>query len=180
MAEQATLARPYAEAVFSLAKETKQLQQWGDYLSLLEQIVTAPDMLVLFSNPHMSTRNIAGLLQDICEEHQQLGEQANNLIKILADNQRLDIIPELAKQYDALKVIHEGALHVELISTYAVKAAQKKQIVDSLKERFGKEVDMNVEIDRELLGGWVIRAGDKVIDMSVRGRLDAMKAELRT
>ncbi len=179
--EQATLARPYADAVFSLAKDSEQLDEWSEFLSFLSTVMQAPEMVALFGNPNMSNQKLSALVQDICEGQHQLGDKATNLIKTLADNQRLRVVPALSEQYEANKAKALGRLHVDLISAYAVRTkAQKSSIAQALSERFGREVELNIIIDRELVGGWVVRAGDQVIDMSIQGRLANLANELRT
>jgi F-type H+-transporting ATPase subunit delta len=179
--EQATLARPYAEAVFSLAKENNQLEEWSEFLAFLTTVMQAPEMLALFGNPNVSKQKLSAFIQDVCEGQHQLGELANNLIKTLADNQRLKVVPSLSAQFEASKAKDQGRLHVDLISAYAVRTAmQKNSIAKTLSERFGKEVELNIIIDRDLIGGWIVRAGDQVIDMSVKGRLNSLATKLRT
>ncbi|MCP4698532.1 MAG: F0F1 ATP synthase subunit delta [Gammaproteobacteria bacterium] len=176
MAEHATLARPYAEAVFKLAKETDSFAQWADMLNFLSMAVQDPRVTALCTNPLVEKKSQTGLLLDVGGE--RLNVQGQNLVKLLTDNGKLTIIPEIAAQYETLKAQHEGYITVELTSTYAVQPEQKEGLAASLKRRLGKEVEINVSLDEKLLGGWVIRAGDQVIDLSVRGRLQQLAAEL--
>ena len=179
--EQATLARPYADAVFSLAKQSDKLEEWSEFLGFLSHVMQAPEMVALFGNPNMSNNKLSALVQDICQDQHQLGKLANNFIKTLADNQRLNVAPAVSIQYEINKAKALGVLHVDLISAYAVRsAAQKNSIAKTLSKRFGREIKLNVIIDRALVGGWIVRAGDQVIDMSVKGRLNSLAAELRT
>jgi F-type H+-transporting ATPase subunit delta len=101
--EQATLARPYAEAVFSLAKESNKLEEWSEFLAFLSTVMQAPEMLALFGNPSMNKQKMSAFIQDVCEGQHQLGKFANNLIKTLADNQRLKTAPSVSEQFEAKK-----------------------------------------------------------------------------
>lgn len=178
MAELATLARPYAEAVFKLAKQTENgFAHWSDALGLLNAVMQDSEVAAICANPRIEKDAQTALILDICAE--QLSQEAVNLVKVLAENGKLRMLPEVARQFEALKAEHEGYISVDLISTYAVKAQQKQQVAQALKERFGKDVEIEASIDRSLLGGWIIRAGDQVLDLSIRGRLQQLAADLR-
>lgn len=177
MAEQATLARPYAQAVFGLAKDSSTLDEWSGNLSLLEQVVTSAELAAIRNNPKTDKATLQKLLLEICGEH--LSGHGQSLLKMLSDNGRLGILPELARQYEELKAGYQGRVKVHLVSTYAVKASQKSQIIEALKKRLGKEIEIEVSIDRTLLGGWLIRTGNQVIDLSARGRLQQLAVDLR-
>ncbi len=177
MAELATLARPYAEAVFELARDTERLENWSDTLGFLKAVIQDEEFVAIANNPTVSRETLLTLLLDIGEQY--LDEAGRNLVKMLVANHRLPILPCLADQYEVLRAEHQGVLKVEVISTYAVKPQQKQQIEEMLKKRFGKQVEVEVEIDRKLLGGWLIRAGAQVLDLSVRGRLQQLASELR-
>lgn len=179
--ELATLARPYAEAVFDLGVETDSLAEWSESLAFLGLALEDPELSALVANPRTDKAKAVELLIALCEEQPDLTltQEGQNLLRILADNHKLTLIPELARQFEALKAERQGYIRVQLISTYAVKAPQKKEVTELLTKRFGKEVELDIEIDRSLLGGWIIRAGDQVLDLSVRGRLQGLAAELR-
>ena len=177
MAELATLARPYAEAVFKLAQQSGEFARWSEMLAFLDQVMQDPQFAEIAANPRVLRETLQTMLLDIGAE--ALDEVGKNLVRLLVENRRLPVIPSLFKQYQALKAEHEGVLKVELVSTYAVKPQQKDEVVAALKQRFGKDVEVDVTIDRKLLGGWLIRAGDQVIDLSVRGRLRQLASELR-
>lgn len=178
MAEFATLARPYAEAVFEIAKEEKNFDTWSENLVFLTQVVKDPHLIQVIMNPRVSKEELRHVLLDICSEKISTGA-GQNLIKMLLDNNRLNIVPQLAEQYEQLKAEHLGYVKVEIISTYSVKSHQRQTIETILKERLGKAVDINVSIDRNLIGGWLIRIGDRVIDLSIKGRLHQLATELR-
>jgi F-type H+-transporting ATPase subunit delta len=177
MAELATLARPYAEAVFKLARESGDFARWSETLAFLESVTQDPQFIEIAANPKVSKETLRNLLLDIGGE--TLDEAGKNLLRLLVENRRLPVIASLRRQYSALRAEHEGVIKVELISTYAVKPQQKDEVAAALQQRFGKKVDVDVTVERKLLGGWIIRAGDQVIDMSVRGRLQQLASELR-
>ena len=175
--ELATLARPYAEAVFKLAKETQNFAKWSEMLNFLKIVVEEPQFAAIAANPHANKDMLLRLLLDLGSE--QFNEHGQNLVKMLVENHRLMVIAPLVSQYEALRAEHEGFIQVELISTYAVKSPQKEEVESLLKKRFSKEINLNITIDRKLLGGWIIRVGDQVLDLSVRGRLQQLVNELR-
>jgi len=175
--ELATLARPYAEAVFELAKDTNDFAKWSETLNFLKSVVEEPQFAAIAANPHTDKEMLLRLLLDVGGE--QFDEHGQNLVKILVDNHRLMVIVALVEQYETLRAEHEGFIRVELISTYAVKSPQKEEVEAALKKRFGKEINLMITIDRKLLGGWIIRVGDQVLDLSARGRLQQLVNELR-
>lgn len=177
MAEQATLARPYAEAVFNLAVEASNFEEWSNNLHFLTTIVEDPTISVAIANPKVDKNTLTSLLLDIGEGY--LSKQANNLAKILVKNYRLWAIPQIALQYEQLKAQHQGYTKVDITSAYPVEPSQQQEIEAILQQRLGKAVDINIFVDKSLLGGWLIRAGDEVIDVSVKGHLQRLASELR-
>ena len=177
MAEIATLARPYAKAVFELAIESDNFDEWSNNLSFLTKIIENPTISAAIDNPELGKNILTNLLLDVSEEH--LSEEAKGLLKILVDNQRLKAIPQIALQYEQLKAEHQGYIKVDIVSAYALNQPQEQEIKVSLNKRLGKSVDVNVIVDKSLLGGFLIRAGDEVIDVSVKGRLEQLASELR-
>jgi F-type H+-transporting ATPase subunit delta len=178
MAESATLARPYAEAVFSLAKETGKLEMWSDNLALLTSVVSDPTMIAVIANPQLAKTTLTRLLHDICCD-EQTSQESRNLIKLLVENRRLQVVPQVAIQYEQLKAQHQGYLKVEIASSYPISTEQQQEVETVLHQRLGKAVDVNITVDPTLLGGWLIRAGDAVIDLSIKGRLERLATGLR-
>jgi len=178
MAELATLARPYAEAVFAIAKEENSFDIWSDHLSFLTAVIKNPLMAQLVMNPRISKADLENIIVDICEEKIST-DVGKNLVKMLIENNRLSVVQQLAEQYEQLKAEYLGYVTVDVISTYIVKAHQRQKIEAVLKKRLGKAVNINTTIDRDLIGGWLIRIGDQVIDLSVKGRLQQLATELR-
>lgn len=176
MAEYATLARPYAQAVLSLAKADNTLAQWAEVLSLLSAIAQDEQVSGLLNNPRVERGKLVNLLLDIGGD--KLMPEAQNFVRLLGDNRKLAILAEIARQFETLKAAAEGYVQAILVSTYAVKPQQKKEVEDALCKRLGKQVEIETVIDRELMGGWLIRVGDQVIDLSVRGRLQQLAGNL--
>ena len=177
MAELATLARPYAEAVFELAIDGNDFEPWSNTLNFLSTVIQDPIMESVITNPKVEKETLTHILLDICDE--PLDEPGKNLVRMLVYYHRLPAIPQIALQYEQLKAQHEGYIKVDIASAYLVDSSQQQKIEEILKKRLGKNVDISMDVDKSLLGGWVIHAGDQVIDLSVRGRLEKLATELR-
>ncbi|TDR80666.1 F0F1 ATP synthase subunit delta [Paludibacterium purpuratum] len=177
MAELITVARPYAEAVFSLASEERRLDAWLEALELLAAMVNNPDVANAVTNPKHTAEEIEALFLDV------LGERADNEVKrfvaMLIENSRLMLLPEIAKQYAALKAEAEGAIEARVQSAYPLTDGQAAELVATLSKRYGKSVRLDVKVDPELIGGARVLVGDDVIDASVRGKLYALAASLK-
>ncbi|WP_455208122.1 F0F1 ATP synthase subunit delta [Kaarinaea lacus] len=176
MAEKSTIARPYAEAVFSLAKEQSQLKQWSETLQAAAAVAMNNDMQALISNTNVSKDQVANLILDICGS--KFSVEGKNLVKLLADNRRLLLLGEIAAQYEELRAEEEKTIDAEVISAFEVSAAQQKQIAEKLKARLGREVSLSCRVDPTLLGGAIIKAGDLVIDGSTKGQIQKLSIEL--
>jgi F-type H+-transporting ATPase subunit delta len=177
MAEIATLARPYAKAVFELAIESDNFNEWSNNLRFLTKLIEDPTISAAIDNPELGKNTLINILLEISEDH--LSEYTQNLVKILVDNHKLRAIPPIALQYEQLKAEHQGYIKVDIISAYSLNQSQEQEIEVSLNKRLGKSVDINIIVDKSLLGGFLIRAGDEVIDVSVKGRLEQLASELR-
>ncbi|MCB1830702.1 MAG: F0F1 ATP synthase subunit delta [Chromatiaceae bacterium] len=171
-----TIARPYAEAVFSRASESGKLDSWTDQLSLLAGLVSDPSLHRIIADPLFGRVKLTELLIEICGE--QLDEEGRNLLKLLVQNNRLPVVPEIVAAFQKLKDESQQVLKVHVTSAFVLKPAQEKNIADALKARFGREIIITSEKDPELIGGVHIRAGDTVIDGSVSGRLQQLANEL--
>lgn len=176
MAEVSTLARPYARAVFNLASADDSLKAWSETLSLLKEVAENDAVNELISNPEIQKDQIISLFVDICKEH--LDEKAINFLKVTVENGRLELLPHIADSFEILRADQEGSIDACVISAFAVNAAQKENIAAALKKKFGREVTMTTEIDKSLIGGVIIRAGDVVIDGSVKTQLEKITHSL--
>lgn len=172
MAEALTIARPYAQAAFRYATEQNALQAWSGMLSLLAAIAADPDMHRLLDNPHLTESQLADLFIGIGAE--RLDAKCGNFVRLLSENRRLGVLPEIAALFEIRRQEAEGAIKAELISAFPASAAQQARIVESLRRRLGRTVELSCSTDAALLGGAIIRAGDLVIDGSVRGKLERL------
>ena len=174
MAELSTLARPYAEAVFRLAREKNVLGEWSERLAMLAAVASDAQMQAVIADPNTSAARAAELIGSITDA----GEAGKSLLTVLAGNDRLTLLPEISAQYEVLKAEAEGVLEATIVSALEMSEAQKADLMAALKARFGRDVEATVEVDAGLIGGAVITVGDQVIDGSVKGRLQKMAAAL--
>jgi F-type H+-transporting ATPase subunit delta len=176
MAEATTIARPYAQAIFEIARDDNRFNEWSQSLSVLAAIASSDDMTSVFGNPKFSTDNLADLFISVGGE--KFDDKTKNLIKVLAGNNRLVVLPQIAEGFEALRAEEEKTVKAEVISAKEVSDAQKQVLAEALKKRLGRNVELSCRIDESLLGGAIIRAGDLVIDGSISGQLDKLTSEL--
>jgi F-type H+-transporting ATPase subunit delta len=172
MAEAITIARPYAQAAFQYAEASRTLPDWADMLELLSAIVVDPEMEALIDNPQLTETQQADLRLAIGGEHRN--EKCHNYIRLLAENQRLKLVPEITALFEILRQQAEGTVKASLVTAYPASATQQEEVIAGLKRRLGKEIELECTTDASLLGGAIIRAGDLVIDGSVRGKLERL------
>lgn len=178
MAELSTVARPYAEAIFKLAQDKASSSRWADTLNLLDVVVRDARIQALIGNPRVQTGQLLALIADIGGEH--LDEEAHQFLAVLAENDRLTLLPLIREQFDALRHEREGVLDAHVRSAFALSDAQLASLVRDLEARFKHGIRPDVRIDPSLIGGVLVSVGDVVIDGSVRGRLDRMEAALKS
>jgi F-type H+-transporting ATPase subunit delta len=176
MAEPVTVARPYAEAVFKLAAQANALPAWSDALANIGGVVADSRVQALISDPNVSAQQLEGLVLGVVGD--KLSGEARNFVQVLVDNGRLDLMPHIRTHFEALKREKEGVLEAKIISALPIDDAQVKQLVAQLEAKYQRKVTAQVETDASLIGGVKIVIGDKVIDATVRGKLDAMAAAL--
>jgi F-type H+-transporting ATPase subunit delta len=169
MAEQATLARPYSKAVFELAKSQHRLDAWSRVLELFAAVAAAPAVQQLLDSPELPDAVKAERLIRVCGD--DVDDRGRALINLLAANKRLDLIGDLREQFEELKAQEERVLDVEVVSAFPLSDEQSGMLRDALQRKFEREVNLTSRVDTALVGGALIRAGDTVIDGSVRGRL---------
>ena len=178
MAESITIARPYAEAVFKLAKEKNSLSQWSEMLSTAAQITAVAPIQELISNPNVSASKLKEIIFDIGGS--KLNDEVRNLLSIMIDNDRVAIITKLVEMYEQLRANHEGVLEANVISAFSISDRQLDKLVAALESKFNRKVKAKVSIDQELIGGVKIEIGDEVIDSSISGKLEAMSIALKS
>lgn len=167
--ELTTIARPYADAVFTHAVEMEKLDLWSEMLAFLSQVVQEQQLQQVIADPKFGRDNLEQLVLEIGGG--RLSDEAQNLVRLLVANDRLIVLPEIAALYEARKNERQGRLEVHITTAYALQAAQKHALAEALQTRLGCEVTITAEKDPELIGGIRIRAGDLVIDGSVRNQL---------
>jgi F-type H+-transporting ATPase subunit delta len=176
MSDMTPLARPYARAAFELAQASATLQAWDDELALLAAIADDARVRELLADPRVDRGAKARLLLEIAED--RLSAPVQNFVRLLGENGRLQSLPAVREEFAALKAATEQRVVAQVVSFRKVTAAQERQIAEALRARLGRVVELDCSVDESLLGGAVIRAGDLVIDGSVRGQLSRLAANL--
>ncbi len=174
--EISSIARPYAEAVFAHASEKGNLGLWSEMLEFLAFTVSDTNMKAVIGNPAIDEASLTKVLLDIGGG--RLNDECQNLVKLLVVNKKLPALPEIAAQFEALKNQSEGAIDVVITSAFEMKPAQEQIITDALKKKFSREINISNETDESLIGGIRIKAGDMVIDGSIKGQLHKLANEL--
>lgn len=176
MAELLTLARPYAKAVFEYASESNALEQWSNALRLLAIEAVIPEVVSLRDNPKLSNEDLVAMHVEPFAK--QLSQEQINFVKLLTNNNRLNLLPEIHFLFEQHKAAALKQIDIELISATTLNTQQQEMFTTALKKKFGKEIKLTCREDSSLVGGAIIRAGDQVIDGSVKGRLAQMSEAL--
>lgn len=176
MAENTTIARPYAQAIFAVAQQQGDLAGWSAMLGLAAAVVSDPQMAALIDSPRVSNAQVVEIMLDICGDN--LNDTGKNVVRVLADNDRLTLLPDVAALYEIDRARAEGTIEAEVISATELTDAQQADISSALKRRLGREVSLNCSVDTSLLGGAIIRAGDLVIDGSAVSKLNKLASAL--
>jgi len=178
MAERTTLARPYAQAVFELARSEKDLTGWSETLLRAAAIAADPAMQSLTGDPRVRKPQLVRLFLDIFGAApgaaEKLSAAGQNFIKLLVENRRLNVLPEIAAMYEAQRAEAENTTVAQVVSAYPLSDEQQRKIAAALQKRLGRTISLVNTVDKALLGGMVIRAGDSVIDGSARGQLERL------
>ena len=176
MAERATIARPYAKAAFEYARAANAFAAWSQGLRSAAQIVADPSVAPLTKSPQWPAAKLVSLITDVAGAKLDAGMQ--NFVRVLAENHRLLLLPEIAAHYEELRAAVENTLDVEVISAVTLSDAQAEKLKQALSTRLKRTVRMQNSVDSTLLGGAVVRAGDLVIDGSLKGRLERLATDL--
>ena len=177
MAEPSTIARPYAEAVFRLADAQGKLAEWSAALAALAAVASDARVRAAVDDPNLSAAKIAGLFISILAG--KLSGDAENLVRVLAENGRLGVLSEVRGQYEALKHEREGVVEAQVFTAFEMNQVQVADLVARLEKRTGRKVKARVSVDPALIGGVKIVIGDKVIDGSARAQLGALENALK-
>jgi F-type H+-transporting ATPase subunit delta len=176
MAERATIARPYAKAAFEYARDANVFDRWSHGLATAAAVVADPRVAALTKNPQMTVTDLVSLVTEI--EGPKADSQLRNFVHVLAENHRLLLLPEIAAHFEQLRSAVENTVDVEVLSAVPLDAAQADKLKAALSKRLKRQVRMQTSVDSALLGGAVVRAGDLVIDGSLKGRLERLATEL--
>ncbi|GAB3370556.1 F0F1 ATP synthase subunit delta [Spongiibacter taiwanensis] len=169
MAELSTMARPYAKAAFEHALASSALDNWSEMLATAAAVAKNDAVAAMLASPSVTSAKQAQSFIDICGDALNAGGQ--NFIRILAENKRLSLLPLISELFEAQKAIQEQTVDVELTTALALDSASEENLAKKLQQKLQREVRITSVVDPKLLGGVVVRAGDLVIDGSVRGRL---------
>jgi F-type H+-transporting ATPase subunit delta len=176
MAEPTTIARPYAEAVFKLAQQSGALDPWSQHLSKLAALAAHPDVITLIGDPNVTDHQRIALLLDAIGG--DVGNEVRNFVQVLAENNRLALLPEIQKRFEEYKNDVQGVVEAYIDSAYPLDDTQLRTLVADLERRFKRRINPQVKVDGDLIGGVKVVVGDTVIDGSVRGKLVGMSAAL--
>ncbi len=172
MAEAITIARPYANAVFAIAQEKGELKAWSELLAILAQATLTPEVQSIIASPSVSDEAAVQLLADISGD--AMVADANNFLGLLAKNNRLQVLADVAVIFEQLRAQEEQTMTANVSSARPLTPEQEATISAALKKRTGRDVTLNVDVDESLLGGAIIRAGDLIIDGSALGKLNRL------
>jgi len=172
MAEAISVARPYAVAAFDEASKLGALKSWSDMLQSAADAVINPEVHALITSPRVARSQLEDLILALCGDKPSATER--NFIRLLVENQRLILLPEISAMFEAMRAEAEKSVDVVVTSAFDLNEAQKQKIAAAMKKRMGRDIRLSCETNRELLGGIVIRAGDKVMDGSARTRLSEL------
>jgi len=176
MADYTTVARPYARAVYQQAIETSSIDGWNDVLALMAAVVNDADMCSLLDDPEISNEQQAVLMLKVIGD--KLDAQQQNLIKLMAENGRLKALPEVSEQFEIYRAEAEGKVDAEVRSAFPLSSEQEESITNTLKAKLGREVTITTTIDESLIGGVIIKAGDTIIDGSMKSQLESLALTL--
>lgn len=177
MSEMTTVARPYARATFELAVDNNDIKVWSEMLSFAAEVVLNPTMAAMLTGTK-TTQELADLLINICDD--QLNESGRNLINIMAENGRLSVLPRVSELYADLVTAHNKEIDVTVVSAFALSKKQNIELSKSLEKRLARKVNLNCSIDKSLITGMVITAGDLVIDSTAIGQLNRLSDTLQS
>ncbi len=169
MAELTTLARPYAKAAFEYARATNALQTWSDMLALAAAVAQQDGMKKVMDSPSYTAEQKASTFVEVCGD--QLNVQGQNFVRVLAENNRLELLPEIDQLFDLFKANQEKTIDVEVATAFELDGDVQDKLAKALSAKLDRDVKVSSSVDKSLLGGVLVRAGDTIIDGSVRGRL---------
>ena len=178
MAELSTLARPYAKAAFEYAANANDLQGWSENLAVVAAVAQQNAVEKLLSSPSYTAAQQAEKTIEVCGD--AITDKVRSFMQVLAENRRLQLLPQIYQQFEVLKANREKTVEVSVVSATKISAEQQNKLASALSAKLEREVNMQVSVDDNLIGGAVVRAGDTVIDGSIRGRLAKLAEALNS
>jgi len=176
MAEYTTSARPYARAVFDLASRSSSVDSWSNALALMAAVATDANMQEMLDEPQLSKAQKGELMLKVVAD--KLDQQQQNLLRLMAENGRLRALPEVLNQFESFRAEAEGKVEAEVISAFDLTDEQVQAITSMLKSKLGRDVSITTSTDESLIGGVVIKAGDTIIDGSMKSQLESLALTL--
>ncbi|WP_110669696.1 F0F1 ATP synthase subunit delta [Salinicola halophilus] len=178
MADSFTVARPYAKAAFEHARDHQALAAWSESLDYYVVVARDDDVRErVLHNPRLSNDEKTRLFLALCEDGSR-DENVNNFVRLLGQRGRLTALPDIAEHFEVLRATEEKRADVTIVSAFELEDAQRNALAEALKKRLNREISITTQVDRELIGGVILRTGDTVIDGSVRGRLQRLRETL--
>lgn len=173
MADFTTAARPYAKAVFEIARDGGKFEDWSNRLAVLGAIVGHPEMQERLDAPNLTQADAARMVETVASDVVN-DDDSRNFVKLLAENNRMKMLPDIGGIYEELRAEAEGEIEANVVSAFELTDEQRDKMATALSKRLDRKVRIVSSVDESLIGGAIIRAGDLVIDGSVKGRLDKM------
>jgi F-type H+-transporting ATPase subunit delta len=178
MAERATVARPYAKAAFAFAREQDRLDPWSGWLATARAVVASDEYRAYERSPDVQTRQLAALVANVCND--ALDANSRAFLDLLAENDRVGLLPEIAERFEELKAEAQNVADVEVTSAVELTDAQRDRLKGALRKRLQRDVRLHCSVDSSLIGGAVVRAGDMLIDGSLAQKLERLGTDLTT
>lgn len=173
MADYTTAARPYAKAVFEIAKDAGKFDEWSNRLAVLGAIVGHPEMQERLDAPNLTQEDSARMVETVASDVVN-DNDSRNFVKLLAENNRMKLLTDIGGIFEELRAEAEGEIEANVVSAFELTDEQRDKIATGLAKRLDRKVRIVSTVDKDLIGGAIIRAGDLVIDGSVKGRLEKM------
>ena len=176
MTDFTTAARPYANAVYDTASESNTIDSWGDALTNLATVVSDAHMSKLLDSPDLGKAEKGELIIKVLGDN--LTDKQQNLVKLMAENSRLKLMPDVLEQFEVARAKAENKIDAEVISAFELSTEQINELVNTLKNKLGSDITVTTSIDESLIGGVIIKAGDTIIDASMKSQLDSLALSL--
>jgi F-type H+-transporting ATPase subunit delta len=177
MAELATLARPYAEAAFALARESGALPKWADTIGLLAAVASDAKVSAAVDNPKLSTEQKRSLFATVMGD--KLDVMTTRFVNVLLDADRVKLLPQINEHFQALKRNNDNVARATIVSAFPLTGQQRDELKGALAKRYSRQIETVEEVDASLLGGAKIIVGDQVIDRTVIGQLNKMSRQIK-